>query len=495
MSERTIELYPLPPNWKWMTIGEVTAPVTKINPRETPDEKFIYLDISSIDNRRNVVTEVKSYTGKNAPSRARQVVKAHDILFSTVRTYLKNIALVPKQYDGQLASTGFSVLRAVEGVENKYLFYYVLSRYFLEQLNSFQRGTSYPAVRDQDVRIQPIPIPPPNEQRRIVAKIEELFSQLDAGVAALEQARAQLKRYRQALLKAAFTGRLTEAWRQAHLPDRQTGAGELEDAAALLGRIRAEREERWRAQMRAWEEAVRAWEAAGKPSKKSRKPRKPKDLPPLTEEELAELPELPQGWAWDRLGLMTLGVEYGTSAKSQKAGKIPVLRMGNIQNFKFDWNDLVFTDDEEEIEKYLLKSGDVLFNRTNSPELVGKTAIFQGERKAIFAGYLIRINHFPEMIDSRYLNYFLNSLIARNYGNLVKTDGVNQSNISGSKLVNYPFPYCSIAEQKEVADALDLYLSSIDYLDQIIEQALARAAGLRQAILKKAFAGELVPPS
>ena len=123
--------------------------------------------------------------------------------------------------------------------------------------------------------------------------------------------------------------------------------------------------------------------------------------------------ELPKDWKWVKLGDICHNVEYGSATKSKKIGKVPVLRMGNIQNGKFDWNDLVFTDDKEEIKKYLLKKNDVLFNRTNSAELVGKTALYKGERPAIFAGYLIRINRIESMIDASYLTYFLNTHYAK----------------------------------------------------------------------------------
>ena len=129
---------------------------------------------------------------------------------------------------------------------------------------------------------------------------------------------------------------------------------------------------------------------------------------------------------------MTCGVEYSTAAKSSKSGRVPVLRMGNNPNGTFDWADLVYTSDNDEIAGYLLHDGDVLFNRTNSRELVGKTAIYRGERPAIFAGYLIRVNQIPAVVESEYLNFFLNSNVARQYGNSVKTDGVNQSNINGA---------------------------------------------------------------
>jgi type I restriction enzyme, S subunit len=126
--------------------------------------------------------------------------------------------------------------------------------------------------------------------------------------------------------------------------------------------------------------------------------------------------ELPKGWKNATVGDVCSSVEYGSATKSKASGKVPVLRMGNIQNGRFEWDDLVYTDDDEEINKYLLKKNDVLFNRTNSAELVGKTAIYKGEGPAIFAGYLIRINRIEELVDANYLTYFLNSQRARSYG-------------------------------------------------------------------------------
>jgi type I restriction enzyme S subunit len=198
----------LPEGWRWTTVGDITLPIKKVFPQEKPDQRFTYLDISSIDNKVHQIIAPKKYLGAEAPSRARQLVQANDILFSTVRTYLENIALVPEAYDGQIASTGFAVLRASEAIVPKLLFYYSLTNAFLEPLNELQRGTSYPAVRDVDVRVQPFPLPPLPEQERIVAKIEALFTQLDAGVAALKRVKAALKRYKASLLKAACEGRL-----------------------------------------------------------------------------------------------------------------------------------------------------------------------------------------------------------------------------------------------------------------------------------------------
>lgn len=184
--------------------------------------------------------------------------------------------------------------------------------------------------------------------------------------------------------------------------------------------------------------------------------------------------------------------QYGTSKKSHPSGKVAVLRMGNIQNGEIGWSDLVYTSDDKEIEKYNLKAGNVLFNRTNSPELVGKTGIYRGGRPAIFAGYLIRINNFEEL-DSNYLNYCLNTRYARKFCSKVKSDAVSQSNINAQKLGKFEVPFCSPEEQKEIVRRVGALFKIADPLEKRLDAAIAHAEKLTQAILAKAFRGELVP--
>ncbi|MGM0377471.1 MAG: restriction endonuclease subunit S, partial [Bacteroidota bacterium] len=237
---------------------------------------------------------------------------------------------------------------------------------------------------------------------------------------------------------------------------------------------------------------IEQWEKDSEKGKKPTKPRKSRSVDELTKDELSNLHELPENWWWGKINDITLRAEYGTSNKSLDEGEIPVLRMGNMQNGKIDWSDLKYSNDPKDNEEYLLKEEDVLFNRTNSPELVGKAVIYKGEQPAIFAGYLIRLNQVREVMNGYYLNYFLNSVTAKNHGNTVKTDGVNQSNINGTKLVNYPIPLCSKKEQDQVVQEIESRLSVIDQLEQTIKDNLQKAEALRQSILKKAFGGELV---
>ena len=343
-------------------------------------------------------------------------------------------------------------------------------------------GSTFSAISKAQISSLMIVLPPLTEQRRIIAKIDALFEEIDRGVESLQNVKKAIDLYRQSLLKSAFEGRLTAKW-------REENAHKLESPEVLLDRIRKERE-------RAYENAIENWrQSLSKLSKNGniKKSAKPKNLKQYSHENLAiDLHELPFGWTWTHLGSCSLGSDYGTSAKSNGRGGTPVLRMGNIQNGRIDWNDLVYSTDKDEIETYSLKRGDVLFNRTNSPEHVGKSAIYRGERPALFAGYLVRVNQIDSIASGTYVTYFLNSPRAREHGNRVKTDGVNQSNINGTKLQSYPIPICSSSEQAEIVRTLDTNLHATEELNREIDSAIVCADVLRQSILEKAFSGQLV---
>lgn len=349
-----------------------------------------------------------------------------------------------------------------------------------------QRAVNQSSINQQKLKNFVFNIPPFKEQKRIVQKIEELFSEIDDGIQSLEIAKKQLEIYREATLIQAFEGQLTQEW-------RRSNNSLVVQSELLKSRFADERKNRYENEIEKWKASVKEWESKQLEGRKPTKPRAPKDVQKLTNDTLSTLPALPSEWYWDTLGNITSGVEYGTSAKSQESGSVPVIRMGNIQQGVIDWDDLVYTSDEQEIEQYELKAGDVLFNRTNSPELVGKTVIYKGEQPAIFAGYLIRVNHYSNLIDSSFLNYYLNSHIAKTYGNSVKTDGVNQSNINGEKLQNYPFPFCSLEEQQEIVKIISNFLDKEKVTRQYLHSELKRAHLLKQSILQKAFSGQLVP--
>lgn len=221
----------LPDGWVSKSLKELTIKAEKVKFREKNlDDEFYYLDIGGIDNIRNKIVGHKTYKWRDAPSRAQQIVLFKDILFSTVRTYLKNVAQInDDKFNNQICSSGFTVIRANENTDSDYLFKYVLYQGFLTPLNELQTGTSYPAVRDEDVLSQLIKLPiGKDEQIKIIQEIESRLSVCDNIEESIEQGLQQAEVLRQSILKKAFEGKLVS-----QDPDD-------EPASELLKRIKAE---------------------------------------------------------------------------------------------------------------------------------------------------------------------------------------------------------------------------------------------------------------
>jgi type I restriction enzyme, S subunit len=167
----------LPEGWEEKKLGEIIEKTETVNPANNPDEEFIYIDVSGVNNESLKVETISTLKGKNAPSRARKLIKSGDVIFATVRPTLKRIAIIPRKYDKQICSTGYFVLRAKPDISNKLLFYYLQTESFLKCMKMLQTGASYPAVTDSQVREQPIAFPGAiSEQKRIVAILDETFA-------------------------------------------------------------------------------------------------------------------------------------------------------------------------------------------------------------------------------------------------------------------------------------------------------------------------------
>ena len=201
---------------------------------------------------------------------------------------------------------------------------------------------------------------------------------------------------------------------------------------------------------------------------------------------------LPKGWEWCKLEDIVCELKYGTSEKSSSVGKITVLRMGNITDIgTIDYSNLVYSSNDEDIKQYSLKKGDLLFNRTNSSEWVGKTAIYKGEQPAIYAGYLIRVR--PILISSDYLNIVMNSSYYRNWCYNVKTDAVNQSNINAQKLSKLMVPIPPLKEQERIVVEMAKWASLITSIKNDKEDLQAAIKQTKSKILDLAIHGKLVP--
>lgn len=196
-------------------------------------------------------------------------------------------------------------------------------------------------------------------------------------------------------------------------------------------------------------------------------------------------------WEEKTVGECCFSLKYGTSSKSESYGKIAVIRMGNLQKGEIIYDDLVYSNNEEDIRKYKLSKYDVLFNRTNSPEWVGKTSIYRGDIPAIYAGYLIKLDYDHEILNGCFLNFILNTPEAKDYCNSVKTDGVNQSNINAQKIGAFKIPVPSLLEQQEIVRILDIVFEKENQAKEAAIAVLEQIDLLKKSILARAFRGKL----
>ena len=202
--------------------------------------------------------------------------------------------------------------------------------------------------------------------------------------------------------------------------------------------------------------------------------------------------EVPSSWEWTTIASFSYDLLYGTSEKSSNEGLVPVLRMGNItRTGSIDYSDLVYSSNEEDIKKYKLEKDDLLFNRTNSSEWVGKTAIFKIKEPTIYAGYLIRVRCI--LVDSDYINFVMNSSYHREWCNQVKTDAVNQSNINAQKLSNFSIPIPPLYEQHRIVAEIEKWFALIEQIEQEKTDLLTAIKQTKSKILDLAIHGKLVP--
>ena len=211
--------------------------------------------------------------------------------------------------------------------------------------------------------------------------------------------------------------------------------------------------------------------------------------------DMIELPKLPKGWTWATVEQLSTKIQYGSSKKTDAdSNGVPVLRMGNIVDGKIVLNNLKYLPKEHnEFPELLLNKGDLLFNRTNSRELVGKTAVYTGiPNPCSFASYLIRVRFHPR-IDSMIVAYYINSVYGKDWILSVVSQQAGQANVNGTKLKLLLVPMPPEKEQQILVEKVERHLSIANEVEKIVTAELKRAEQLRQSILKQAFSGRLVP--
>ena len=371
------------------------------------------------------------------------------------------------------------VLRGKEGV--------CINKFLLHALNAvnyrgYANGTTRLKLTQAAMRKLPIKLPSVDLQTQVVSKIEELFSDLDAGVAALKRAQANLKRYRAAVLKAAVEGRLTAEWRA----QRKAKGIATEPAAKLLERILAERRKKWEAAQ------LKKYAEAGKAPPKGWQGKYPE---PAGMEKNA-LPELPDGWLWCSLDQASWLVKNGLSQKPSVEPKgFPILRINAVRPMSVDESEVRYLDiSEKQAADYVLEDGDLLFTRYNgSVDLLGVAGLVRGiTQKLLHPDKLIRVKAVLSSDMPKYLELACNCGVSRKHIVSKARTTAGQTGVSGTDIKAIPIPICSLLEQTEIVSQVEAKLSNIAQAETEIKRSLERAARLRQAILKRVFEGRLV---
>ena len=431
MSETNAGLSELPDGWEMSTLGAVTDIFKGGTPKRNVERYFqgdiawaTPTDITKLDGALYIDDTATHISEEALGKSAARLLPAGTVLLTSRATIGKvAIAKVPIA-----TNQGFANFLCKEEIANVFLAYYLRS--ITDLLIFLAGGTTFLEVTKATLLNVAIPIPPLPEQHRIVAKIEELFTKLDAGINALHKAQAQLTRYRQSVLKAAFEGKLTESWRAEHQDKIETTAPRASD--------------------------------------------------------------LPDGWNWVTVDKIAQRIHYGyTESATEDATGPKFLRITDIQNNSVNWDSVPYCRiDEVKQERYLLKENDLVFARTGAT--VGKSFLIQGSiPDAVFASYLIRIV-LEEQIYAKFVYTFFQSQsywVQIHQGKL----GSGQPNVNAKILSQITLPLPPFPEQQSIVSQVERRLSVADEVEKTVTTELKRAEQLRQSILKKAFSGGLLP--
>lgn len=445
----------IPDGWIRAKISDIS--IKGLQRKPATDESFTYVDIGSIDRSLKKVSDPQVISGENAPSRARKVIESGDVLVSLTRPNLNAVALVDQKYHKQIASTGFEVIKPVL-VDSRYIFALVRSKEFVDQISGVVQGALYPAAKSSDVQNFEFSLPPLAEQKVIADKLDTLLAQVESTKARLERIPQILKRFRQSVLAAAVSGRLTEDFSASDHNYYHAVDQEIAEDKKLV-KIQA---------------------------------------PKVDEIELAK--ELFESADWRRWKLYALeqlvessrGIPYGIvqTGEAQDDG-IPTIRCGDVKPLLVDTKSLkrVLPEIEEKYARTRLKGGEVVLAIRGT---VGNAAVISEELAAHPLNISREVAMIPvrKNISSQYVALLLQS--PGGYRALAeKTKGVAQRGINLADVKRLVTPLPTLSEQTEIVRRVDQLFSHADRIEQQVNNALARVNNLTQSILAKAFRGEL----
>lgn len=389
-----------------------------------------------------------------------------DLLFARTGATVGKSFLIHSEIPESVFASYLIRVRVTEAVVPRYIYYFFQSADYWRQISESASGIGQPNVNGKKLAALELPIAPLPEQRRIVARIEELFSRLDAGVAALRHAKAQLQRYRQSVLAAAVTGQLTQAWREQH-PD-------TEPASDLLERILEERREQW----------------------DGTKKDKPVSIPNVD-----NLPELPAGWTWAPVQNLSepkqdaiFAGPFGTifKAKDFRDEGVPIIFLRHVGPDRYRTHKPGFMDREkwnELFQPYSVWGGELLITKLGEPP--GVCCEYPTDiGPAMVTPDVMKLSVNESAASKRYLISYFNSEIARRFTFGVAF-GTTRLRLTLLIFRSMPVPLPPLAEQNQIVAEVEARSTAIDHLEAELDRQIIRSNRLRQSTLASAFEGSL----
>jgi type I restriction enzyme, S subunit len=472
----------LPAGWVWASLAEITRINPPLDNRNLDDaQRVTFVPMAAVDEGFGGVQR-PSFRPFSDVKKGYTPFQVSDIIMAKITPCMENgKGGVVKGADGEVffGSTEFHVFRPYPGILPQWIGAFLAQERVRRAARLGMKGSAGQLrVPEEFLNRLHLPLAPLVEQIRITERIDELFTDLSAGVTSLERVRKKLKRYRRAVLHAAVTGRLTTEWRKTQGPSPESGE-------KLLARILIERRRQWEKR------------TLDRYAKAKRTP--PKDWQGRYVEpagpNISALPELPQEWCWasaDQLGWVQLGRQRSPKNRSNKF-PTKYLRAANLTERGLDLSDVLDMEFEpNELQTYRLMAGDVLLSEASgSASQVGKPVVWRDELKdCAFQNTVVRLR--PALVDSDYLyTYFLHCYRNQIFANVARGVGINH--LSADKFSKIAIALPPMNEQTHIVDAVNEKLSQIDAMEAEVARGLARGARLRQAILNSAFAGKIVP--
>ncbi|ATV06406.1 restriction endonuclease subunit S [Fusobacterium vincentii] len=465
--------YKIPDNWVWTRLGKISKlsggsgfpekyqgfldkniPFYKVGSLKNIDDNF-YIEKSENYIDDYILTEIKA---KLFPENTIIFAKIGEAIRLNRRAILKENSCIDNNLMA-LVSNSSSYFRYI---------YFWLKK---EDLYKYAQATTVPSIRQSTLEELEFPLPPLNEQKRIVEKLDFLFEKTKRAKEIIEEIKIDIENRKISILDRAFKGILTSKWRNEN---------KVSDVKELLKSINDEK-------IKKWEEDCLQAEKDG--SKKPKKPiiREVEDMIVPVEEQPYKLPD---SWVWVRLGDIIDNIKYGFNASGQENGDVKLLRITDIQNDDVNWDNVPYCKiSEEEYETYQLKVRDILIARTGGT--IGKTFLIRKipkNLKSVYASYLIKFYPNKNISEIYLKNYFNTDF----YWKLLKmkSRGTGQPNVNSPSLQALLIPLPPLEEQKEIVRVLDEVLENENKVKELLELE-ERIDILEKSILNKAFRGEL----